>query len=153
MKSIERRLHAADQFQQRHPVLAFPVAVWSKFNDDQAGNLAALISYYAYAALFPLLLILVTVLNIVLKSNPSLRDSLLESAFSQYPVIGPHIKASLGAIPGTGLPLFVGIVFLLFGLRERVVQRGAVEFVGEVGGKAPEFGLGRHDVTFYRSSR
>jgi membrane protein len=117
MKSIERRLHAADQFQQRHPVLAFPVAVWSKFNDDQAGNLAALISYYAYAALFPLLLILVTVLNIVLKSNPSLRDSLLESALSQYPVIGPHIKASLGAIPGTGLPLFIGIVFLLFGAR------------------------------------
>jgi YihY family inner membrane protein len=117
MKSIERRLHAADQFQQRHPVLAFPVAVWSKFNDDQAGNLAALISYYAYAALFPLLLILVTVLNIVLKSNPSLRDDLLNSAVAQYPVIGPHIKGSLGTIPGSGLPLLIGIVFLLLGAR------------------------------------
>jgi YihY family inner membrane protein len=117
MNAIERRMQAADRFQQQHPVLAFPAAVWSKFNDDQAGNLAALIAYYAFAALFPLLLILVTVLNIVLKNNPSLRDSLLESALSQYPVIGPHIKASLGAIPGTGLPLFIGIVFLLFGCR------------------------------------
>ena len=70
MNVIERRLRAADRFQQRYPVLAFPVAVWSKFNDDQAGNLAALISYYAFAALFPLLLVLVTVLNIVLKNNP-----------------------------------------------------------------------------------
>jgi YihY family inner membrane protein len=117
MKSIERRLHAVDQFQQRHPVLAFPVAVWSKFNDDQAGNLAALISYYAYAALFPLLLILVTVLNIVLKNNPSLRDDLLNSAVAQYPVIGLHIKGSLGTIPGSGLPLLIGIVLLLLGAR------------------------------------
>jgi membrane protein len=117
MRSIERRLRAADQFQQRHPVLAFPVAVWSKFNDDQAGNLAALIAYYAYAALFPLLLILVTVLNIVLKNNPSLRASLLNSAVAQYPVIGPQIKNSLGEIPGTGLPLVIGVVFLLLGAR------------------------------------
>jgi membrane protein len=117
MNAIERRLQAADRFQQRHRVLAFPVAVWSKFNDDQAGNLAALISYYAFAALFPLLLILVTVLNIVLKNSPSLRDDLLKSAVAQYPVIGPQIKNSLGTIPGTGLPLFIGIVLLLLGAR------------------------------------
>jgi membrane protein len=117
MNAIERRMQAADRFQQRHRVLAFPVAVWSKFNDDQAGNLAALISYYAFAALFPLLLILVTVLNIVLKNSPSLRDDLLQSAVAQYPVIGPQIKNSLGEIPGTGLPLFFGILFLLIGCR------------------------------------
>lgn len=117
MRSIERRLQAADRFQQRHRVLALPVAVWSKFNDDQAGNLAALISYYAFAALFPLLLILVTVLNIVLKNSPSLRDDLLKSALAQYPVIGAQIKASLGAIPGTGLPLLIGVVLLLLGSR------------------------------------
>jgi membrane protein len=117
MNAIERRLHAADRFQQRHRVLAFPVAVWSKFNADQAGNLAALISYYAFAAIFPLLLILVTVLNIVLKNSPSLRDELLKSAVAQYPVIGPHIKNNLGTIPGTGLPLLIGIVLLLLGAR------------------------------------
>jgi len=117
MNPFEGWLQAADRFQQRHRVLAFPVAVWSKFNDDQAGNLAALISYYAFAALFPLLLILVTVLNIVLKNSPSLRDDLLKSAVAQYPVIGPQIKASLGTIPGTGLPLLIGVVLLLLGSR------------------------------------
>ncbi len=117
MNAIERRLHAADRFQQRHRMLAFPVAVWSKFNDDQAGNLAALIAYYAFAALFPLLLILVTVLNIVLKNSPSLRNDLLASAVAQYPVIGPQIKNNLGEIPGTGLPLLFGVVFLLIGSR------------------------------------
>jgi len=117
MSAIERPLHAADRFQQRWPVLAYPIAVWSKFQDDRAGNLAALIAYYAFVALFPLLLILVTVLDIVLKNNPSLRASLLNSALAQYPVIGPQIRASLGSIPGSGLPFVFGIVFLLLGAR------------------------------------
>jgi membrane protein len=117
MNVIEKRLDAADRFQQRRPVLAFPIAVWSKFNDDRAGNLAALISYYGFAALFPLLLVLVTVLNIVLKNDAALRAKLLTSALSQYPVIGPQIKSSLGSISGTGLPLVVGIVLLLLGAR------------------------------------
>jgi YihY family inner membrane protein len=117
MSAIDRPLRAADRFQQRRTALAFPVAVWTKFNQDKAGNLAALISYYAFAALFPLLLVLVTVLNIVLKDNPSLRVSLLNSALAQYPVIGLQIKDSLGAIPGTGLPLVIGAVLLLLGAR------------------------------------
>src|ERR1700757_3282774 len=104
MNAIERPLRATDRFQQRWPALALPIAVWSKFNDDQAGNLAALIAYYGFAALFPLLLVLVTVLNIVLKNNPSLRTMLLDSALAQYPVIGQQIKNSLGELPGTGLP-------------------------------------------------
>jgi membrane protein len=116
MNAFARLLGAVDRFQQRWPAIAFPVAVWLKFNDDQAGNLAALISYYAYAALLPLLLILVTVLNIVLRNHPTLRDDLLQSAVSQYPVMA-QIKASLGSIPGTGPALIIGIVLLLLGAR------------------------------------
>lgn len=114
---MEKPLAAVDQFQQRRRVLALPVAVWSKFNDDRAGNLAALIAYYAFAAIFPLLLVLVTVLNMALANDPSLRKMLLNSALSQYPVIGPQIQQNLGSISGTGLPLAVGIVLLLLGAR------------------------------------
>src|ERR1700753_362977 len=117
MNAIERPLRATDRFQQRWPALALPIAVWSKFNDDQAGNLAALIAYYAFAALFPLLLVLVTVLNIFLKNDPSLRNTLLNSALSQYPVIGPQIKSNLGSIGASGVPLIIGIVFLVLGAR------------------------------------
>ncbi|HXT89498.1 MAG TPA: YihY/virulence factor BrkB family protein [Trebonia sp.] len=117
MNAFERPLQAADRFQQRKTVLGFPVAVWSKFNEDQAGNLAALIAYYGFAALFPLLLLMVTVLDILLANNPSLRDDLLNSALAQYPVVGNQIKNSLGTIPGTGLPLIFGIVFLVLGAR------------------------------------
>ena len=116
-RAAERAGRTADAFQQRQRVLAFPVAVWKKFNDDQAGNLAALIAYYGFTAIFPLLLVLATVLNIVLKDNPSLQKTLTDSALAQYPVIGQQIKTQLGSIPGTGLPLVIGAVFLLFGAR------------------------------------
>lgn len=117
MNAISRLLHWADRCQQRRPALALPCAVWSKFNEDQAGNLAALIAYYAFVALFPLLLVLVTVLNIVLRNDPSLHARLLNSALAQYPVIGTEIKNRLGSIPGTGLPLVFGVIFLALGAR------------------------------------
>ncbi len=143
MNAIERPLREADRFQQRWPVLAFPVAVWSKFNDDQAGNLAALIAYYAFVALFPLLLVLATVLDIVLRNNPALRADLLNSALSQYPVIGLQIKNSLGSVSGTGLPLVVGIAFLLLGARgvAGAMQNAMCEIWGITRDQRPGFPL------------
>lgn len=117
MKLVDRALAAADNWQRRRAVTAVPVAVWKKFQDDQAGNLAALISYYGFLAVFPLLLIFVTILDMTLKNNPELRANLLNSALAQYPVIGEEIGTKLGTVSGTGLPLGIGIVVLLFGTR------------------------------------
>ena len=105
-----------DAFQQQRAWLAVPVAVWKKFGDDQAGNLAALVAYYAFVALFPLLLVLVTVLNIVLKNDPGLQHRLLNSALSQYPVIGQQL-GHIGPLSQTGLPLVVGLIGTFFGAR------------------------------------
>ena len=119
VRGIAGALDAADRFQQRRAWLAVPVATLKKFQEDRAGSLAALIAYYGFVALFPLLLVLVTVLNITLKDNEELQHELLDSALAQYPVIGQQIKnmANLHALPATGLPLVVGLVFLLLGAR------------------------------------
>lgn len=117
MIQVDKAFGAVDRFQQRWPWLAFPVAVWKKFSDDRAGMLAALISYYAVAAIFPLLLLLGTVLNFVLRDNPGLQADLINSALAQYPVIGPEIKSQLGEITGSGLALVFGILFLVYGAR------------------------------------
>ena len=116
MSKVKRAVHAADTLQQRHAWLAVPVAVWKKFGDDEAGNLAALIAYYAFVAIFPLLLVLVTVLNIVLKHNRGLQQRLLNSALSQYPVIGQQL-GHIGPLSQTGLPLVVGLLGTFFGAR------------------------------------
>src|SRR5579862_1457909 len=110
MNRVRELLRRADLIQQDRPRLAFVVAAWKKFGDDQAGNLAALIAYYAFASLFPLLLVLVTVLDIVLRSNPHLKEQVLDSAFGQFPVIGPQLKADPHALQATGPALVIGII-------------------------------------------
>ena len=50
--------------------MRFVAAVIKKFSDDQAGQLAALISYYGFVSLFPLLLVFVTILGFVLQGDP-----------------------------------------------------------------------------------
>jgi len=115
MNRIEKTARAADRFQQRNPWLAFPVAVWKKFGDDRAGNLAALIAYYGFASIFPLLLVLVTVLDITMKNYPGVKSSLEHSALAQYPVIGPEILSNVHSLSGRGLPLIVGLVSTFLG--------------------------------------
>jgi membrane protein len=119
MKAAERLLHGVDSLQRGHPWLAFPVAVWKKFGDDQAGNLAALLAYFAFVSIFPLLLVLVTVLGIVLRGDPGLQHRLLGSALAQFPVIGPQIQANVHSLAGhkAGLALAVGIAGTLLGAR------------------------------------
>ena len=70
---VERLLRAADRFQQRHTVLGFPVGVAKKYGDDQAGKHAALLAYYGFLSLFPLLLVFVTLLAYALANNQALQ--------------------------------------------------------------------------------
>jgi membrane protein len=117
MNALKRYLDAADRAQQSRPWLAVAIATWKKFGDDQAGNLAALIAYYAFASIFPLLLVLVTALDLVLKNNEKLRNQLLDTALRQYPVIGDQLKPHAHGLSGTGLALVIGLVLTLFGAR------------------------------------
>jgi membrane protein len=114
MNMAKKVLRAVDEYQQKHAWLAFPVAVWKKFGDDQAGNLAMLVAWFAFVSVFPLMLVLVTVLDIVLKNNPDLQHRLVNSALSQYPVIGQQL-GHIGRIQQTGLPLVIGLVGTFFG--------------------------------------
>jgi len=115
MNVAKRAIRAVDELQQRHAWLAVPVAVWKKFGDDQAGNLAALIAYSALVAIFPLLLLLVTVLDIVLKDNPKLKETVLNAALKHYPVIGPQMENSIGRLSQTGITLVVAVAGILIG--------------------------------------
>lgn len=103
----KRPLRAVDRFQQRHAALAVPVAVVRKFGDDRGPNLAGLIAFRAFFSLFPLLLLLTTVLGYVLAGNPDLRHEAVDSVLTQFPVIGEQID--VGSLEGSGVALAIGI--------------------------------------------
>jgi YihY family inner membrane protein len=108
-------LETLDRFQQRHAWSAFPVAVVRKFGDDQAGSLAALVAYYGFFSLFPLLLVLVTVLSFVLEGDVELQRRILDSALGEFPVIGDQLGDNVGQVRGSGLALLVGLLGALWG--------------------------------------
>ena len=111
---IQGTLRRIDHFQQRKHWLAFPFAVFKKFGDDQAGNLAALIAYYGFFSMFPLLLTFVSVLGLILRGHSGLRDSIVHSALRDFPVIGDQIAKNIHSISGSGAALAVGIVGTLW---------------------------------------
>jgi YihY family inner membrane protein len=106
-------LHRFDSFQQRHRWSAIPMAVVKKFGDDQGGNLAALVSYYAFFSLFPLLLVFVTILGFVLDGDPGAQKAVENSVLSQFPIIGGQIHTD--ALQGQVVALVVGLVTSLLG--------------------------------------
>ena len=110
---LDRWMEALDEWQRARRWRAFPFAVVKKFGDDQAGQLAALVAYYAFFSIFPLLLVLTTVLGRLLASHPDLRDDLLDSALGQFPVIGDQLRT--GGLPGSGFALVIGVVGALWG--------------------------------------
>lgn len=115
--TLADRLRALDHRQQQSPRLSFIAAVIKKFSDDQAGQLAALIAYYGFFSLFPLLLVFVTVLGFVLQGNPSAQESVLHSTLSQFPIIGNQLQSNVHSLKGSGIALAIGLVgSLLAGL-------------------------------------
>ncbi len=104
-----------DEFQRRHTWVGFPLGVIYKFVDDQGGHLAALITYYAFVSLFPLLLLLVSVLGYTLDGDPTLQQALLGSALQQLPIIGPQLQENVNAIHGNRTAVILGILGAIYG--------------------------------------
>ena len=103
-----------DAFQQRHRWVGFPLAVAYKFFDDLGGYLAALITYYGFLSVFPLLLLFASVLGFILQGNPKLQEQILDSALRQFPVIGQQLGDPHG-LRGSLTAVAIGIAGSLYG--------------------------------------
>jgi membrane protein len=136
-------VRAFDRLQQRHAALAIPVGVVRKFADDGAGNQAALIAYYGFVSIFPLLLLFTTVLGFVLEGNPGAQKAILDSALTEFPVVGEQLRT--GSLTGSGIALTVGIVgTLISGLGVTVAAQNAFNQVYAVPYKRrPDFFMTR----------
>jgi YihY family inner membrane protein len=113
---LERSLRRIDAAQQRHAVTAFAFGVAKKFGDDNGGSLAVQLTYAMFVTVFPLLLLLVTVLSIVLADNPSDRHRLLSSALGEFPVVGQQLGHNVHALKRSSVfGLVVGVAGLVYG--------------------------------------
>jgi YihY family inner membrane protein len=104
-----------DRFQRRHPGAGFPLAVVYKFFDDQGNYLTAMITYYGFLSLFPLLLLLTSILGFALHGNPQLQEQVLDSALSRFPVLGQQLGDNVQSLRGSTVAVVVGLVGGLYG--------------------------------------
>jgi membrane protein len=110
-----RIVAAIDAYQRRHRWLGFPLAVLYKFGDDQGPYLTALITYYGFLSLFPLLLLMVTILGYALQGDPHLQARVVSSTVAELPVIGGQLRDNVHALKGSGVALAIGIIGTLYG--------------------------------------
>jgi YihY family inner membrane protein len=103
-----------DAFQRRHKTVGMPLAVLYKYFDDQGNYLAALMTYYAFIALIPLLLLASSILGFILAGNESLQQKILDSALAQYPVIN-QILQEPGGPKGSTWAIVIGALGALYG--------------------------------------
>jgi uncharacterized BrkB/YihY/UPF0761 family membrane protein len=103
-----------DRFQRKHRWAGFPLAVVYKYFDDFGAYLAALLTYYGFVSLFPLLLLLSTILGFVLSGNHSLQHEVLSSALRQFPVVGGDLTQPR-RLGGGPVGLVVGVLGCLYG--------------------------------------
>jgi uncharacterized BrkB/YihY/UPF0761 family membrane protein len=115
MNLAEHSVRRIDAWQQRHRSTAFVFGVIKKSSDDRAGSLAALIAYYGFLALFPLLLLLTTAVGFVLEHHPAAARAVLRSALADFPIIGDQLRESVHPLRGSGVGLAIGIAGLGWG--------------------------------------
>jgi YihY family inner membrane protein len=103
-----------DRTQRKRSYLGFPVATFFKFIDDQGPYLAAIISFYALLAIFPLLLLAVTIFGFILQGNPDFQERVIDSALGTFPIIGNELGRP-DKLQGSTAATVVGILAATYG--------------------------------------
>src|SRR5205807_1472183 len=109
---VNRIIAWADRMQREHGVLGFPYAVVKKYGDDEGGRQAALITYYGFLSIFPLLLLGVAVLSRVLTDHPNLRQRLITAIVPE--ALQSTVDHAVTTLPTSAIPYAAGLIGLRF---------------------------------------
>ena len=116
MNPVERAIRRIDATQQRFTPTAFVFGVIKKYGDDNGGVLASNLAYSAFISLFPLLLVLVTILGYVASIDQTFRTDVLNAVASQVPLLGRTLTGNVHTLHRSSLiGLIVGLIALVYG--------------------------------------
>jgi YihY family inner membrane protein len=105
-----------DEFQQQHRATALVGATVAKYRDDRAGLLANLLAYGAFLAVFPLVLVLLTLVEILLFGHPGAQKDVVDAALRQFPDVGEELRSNITGLSGRNAVLIVIlVVWLIYG--------------------------------------
>lgn len=111
MRNVDR----IDDYQRRHNWAGLPIAVLYKAVEDRVPHLAALLAYYGFVSLFPLMLLMFSILGFVLEGNPEVRERIVQAALAEFPALGASLRENIEQFQGSGWALAIGVVGTLYG--------------------------------------
>lgn len=114
--AITALVECFDRYQRTNRFLSFLVAVVKKYADDQTGHTAALLAYYGFLSLFPLLLVLTSLLKLI-HSSAGVSGAVVRSAADYFPIVGQEVEKNIHSLGTTGVAFIAGILVALYGAR------------------------------------
>jgi YihY family inner membrane protein len=113
VNQLQQWVRRLDGLQQRHIWLGLPIAVFKKYADDRGNDKVALITYYAFLSLFPLLLLLLTALELLISGQPELRRTILESTLDNFPILSKELSQNIETLNGTWFRIIISSLITL----------------------------------------
>ena len=110
---LRRMAGAVDGWQRRTRWAGVPYAVLKKFGDDNANLLVVALAWYGFTAIFPLLLVVMTLFGFI--GAESIGTGLLRT-LHEFPVVGASFNpASRSSLHGSAPGLTIGLIGLVYG--------------------------------------
>lgn len=110
-------MRSIDKWQQQHHVPAFAFAVFKKYSEDNGGYMAALLTYYGFLSLFPLLLVFVTLLQFWFRNDHIVQQQVSTSVGHFFPLLGTQLQENIHGLRRTGIGLAIGLLIAIYGTR------------------------------------
>jgi uncharacterized BrkB/YihY/UPF0761 family membrane protein len=113
LEPVSTVMGAVDRWQRRHRWAGVPYAVVKKFGDDNANLVVVALAWYGFTAIFPLLLVVVTIFETI--GAKSLGTGIVNT-LQEFPIIGSNFKpSSSNTLHGSTFGLVVGLIGLVYG--------------------------------------
>jgi uncharacterized BrkB/YihY/UPF0761 family membrane protein len=114
LQLIKRLQASIDRWQRTNRVAGPAYAVVKKFGDDRTNQYVVALGWYGFVAIYPLLLVVITVFGFIGAASLGHR---LVSTLHQFPVVGSQFNPAHGSasLHGSVVGLVIGLVGMVYG--------------------------------------
>ncbi len=112
-----RIVQTVDRWHQKHGFISFPYAVIKKYSDDSGGYQAALLTYYGFLSMFPLLLVVTTLIQLLFHGNATIKHEVATAVGHFFPLLGSQLESNIHGMRSVGVGLAIGLLFTIYGAR------------------------------------
>lgn len=121
------------RFRDRSRALDFVFGGIDGFMRHKTSRHAALLAHYGFLSVFPMFVVLTTILGYVLESRPSLRAKIVDSALANIPIVGEQLGSDPNSLKGNVFVLVLGLATTLWaGSKAFVAAQNGMNDIWEV---------------------